>query len=46
MCIQELVNLILTGYATSNVFDGEISLGGTGADEVSGCGFVHVTIPA
>jgi len=37
------VNLILTGCASSNVFDGEMSLGGTGADEVSRCD-LHVNI--
>ena len=28
-CNQELINLLLTGRATSNVFDGELSMGGS-----------------
>lgn len=29
-CNQELINLLLTGYAVSNVFDGEMELGDSG----------------
>lgn len=39
-CSQELLNLLLTGYAVSNVFDGSVPLGGTGgggaADDATG----------
>ena len=32
--IQELVSLLLTGVAVSNVFDGEMNLGSKGKEEV------------
>ena len=32
---QELVNLLLTGAAVSNVFNGDIELGGKDSDKVS-----------
>ena len=32
---QELVNLLLTGVAVSNVFDGDMELSGKGSDKVS-----------
>jgi ubiquitin carboxyl-terminal hydrolase MINDY-3/4 len=36
-CTQELMNLLLTGEASSNVFDGQIPMledGGAGADQL------------
>ncbi|XP_064401625.1 probable ubiquitin carboxyl-terminal hydrolase MINDY-4 isoform X2 [Halichondria panicea] len=33
-CTQELVNLLLTGVAVSNVFDGEMNLGSKGSEEL------------
>mmetsp|Transcript_32701 Transcript_32701/g.33346 ORF Transcript_32701/g.33346 Transcript_32701/m.33346 type:complete len:586 (+) Transcript_32701:156-1913(+) len=35
-CTQELVNLLLTGSAVSNVFDGDMSTGGTGGYSCKG----------
>ncbi|XP_064401663.1 probable ubiquitin carboxyl-terminal hydrolase MINDY-4 isoform X4 [Halichondria panicea] len=33
-CTQELVNLLLTGVAVSNVFDGEVDMGSKGKEKV------------
>ncbi|KAJ3045390.1 hypothetical protein HDV00_010260 [Rhizophlyctis rosea] len=35
-CTQEMVNLILTGQAISNVFDGDVQLGGGDGDDDEG----------
>ena len=33
-CTQELMNLLLTGRASSNIFDGDVPMTGTGDDQL------------